>query len=533
MNNNINNDNEMLKISFSEILFYLFAGSLLFVKGMGFYEGQWPFDIMVIVAYLAYGIRILVSRHSISELFVTIIFTMTGIVIYRTSGELGALFHLTFIVGMFGMDSKRVLKGAYYIWVLTFIVQLITSFIGINPNNIYRIHEKMGQYIVRWSLGYTHPNVLHISYIILIMLIFYVKDFKGKGLIKASVIAFLGSVAVFLWSFSYTGMMITTAYIILNLVLSSIDLDNKIIKFIVYLITPVSILFSVAGPVLITGKAFQIIDKALSTRFTLSNYYLTTQPITWWGTNDFVVTDSSIVLDCSFVYALMHFGIVFFVMMSLGISAVVIWLMRNKLRRELAIVIGLVIAGITEPFLSNTSYKNIALIFVSELLYLALNKIGSKKIVLLSNIGDKELKLDTQKIAKACKRCKDIIVSYKVTIILIMCFMMAAGVLGYRMVVQYPDSLYSLLYKADRKPSAILYDTSEYYYFDINSLPEDFNSWILSYEDVDTPLYRYQGFTLFFEYIRRALGVGAVCALVAIVVYVCWKFMVKGQPKPQ
>lgn len=103
-------------------------------------------------------------------------------------------------------------------------------------------------------------------------------------------------------------------------------------------------------------------------------YYLTTQPITWWGTDDFVLADTTIVLDCSYVYALMHYGIVFFIMMAVGLTAVVIWLMQNQRRKELAIVLGIIIAGVTEPFLANTSYKNIAFIFVSELLFFTINK---------------------------------------------------------------------------------------------------------------------------------------------------------------
>lgn len=51
-------------------------------------------------------------------------------------------------------------------------------------------------------------------------------------------------------------------------------------------------------------------------------------------------------------------------------------------------------------------------------------------------------------------------------------------------------------------------------------MPDGFNSWILSYTDEVTPLYKYQGFTLMFEYIRRALGVGMVCSFVTLMIYI-------------
>lgn len=520
MDSNLSEDKGILTVSFTEVLFFLFAGSLLFVKGMGFYEGQWPFDCMVVVAYISYTLLLVLRKHTIPELLVSIILTILGLVIYRTSGELGALFHLTFIAGMLGIGSKNVFKGAYYIWIITFVVQLFTSFIGVNPNNIYRIHEKMGQYIVRWSLGYTHPNVLHVSYIVLIMLIFYVGDYTGQKLVKASVIALLGSMAIFIWSVSYTGMLISVVYIVMNLIFDRIRLNSTFIKALIVLITPAAIIFSVLGPVIIKGRAFELIDKALSTRFTLSHYYLTTQPITWFGTKDFVLADTSIVLDCSYVYALMHYGIVFFLMMSIALSAVVIWLMRGNRKKELAIALGIVIAGITEPFLSNTSYKNIAFIFVAEYLFMILERLKSKDQFSIGKVAEKTLRVNCSSCLKIKNDIKSVIVKRKWTIIVIACLMIAIGALGYKAVVHYPDSIYSLLWKADRKPSVNGDPYSEYCYLDINNLPDGFNSWILSYTDEVTPLYSYRGFTLMFEYIRRALGVGIVCSFVTLMIYI-------------
>lgn len=114
MDNNLIDDKGILKISFSEILFFLFAGSLLFVKGMGFYEGQWPFDCMVVVAFLSYALLLVFRQHTLPEIVLSTVLTVIGIVIYYNSGELGALFHLTFIVGMFGIKGFKVWKGAYY-----------------------------------------------------------------------------------------------------------------------------------------------------------------------------------------------------------------------------------------------------------------------------------------------------------------------------------------------------------------------------------------------------------------------------------
>lgn len=496
------------KVTISELLFYIFAGSLLLAKGMGFYEGQWPFDILVIVAYVAFAIRLVITRQNIYTLIVTLGATFLGTIIYHNSGEMGALFHLTFLVGMFGISERRIWKGAYYIWVLTFVVQFVTSFIGVNPNNIYRIHQKAGQYIVRWSLGYTHPNVLHVSYVILIMLIMYVKQYKGKKLIKASFLAFLGNLIVFAWSFSYTGMLFCIVYLVINMFLSSSTKKILLFKIVILCIVPAAVAFSVFGPILIKGRLFDIINKALSTRFALSRYYLTTQPITLLGAKGFVVPDQSIVLDCSYVYGLMHYGIVFLVLLTAGLFITVVKLWNADDMYGLAIVLSVTIAGVTEPFLSNTSFKNIALIFLGTILYNALDRKDAMELKLLSSIGDRTISFNMNWYKNLKKNIADAIMGNRRLIAIIAVIAMSFGIFGYYKVVDRPDYLYSLLWKCDRKPTPEDDPFSENIYLDIDDLPDDFNGWILSYQDADTPLYRYNGFTLNFEYTRRAIGWG-------------------------
>lgn len=63
---------------------------------------------------LSYALLFVFRQHTLAEIVLSIVLTVIGIVIYYTSGEFGALFHLTFIVGMFGIKGFKVWKGAYY-----------------------------------------------------------------------------------------------------------------------------------------------------------------------------------------------------------------------------------------------------------------------------------------------------------------------------------------------------------------------------------------------------------------------------------
>ncbi len=514
------NLNELDKeMSLCNLFFMIFFIALFFAKGMGFYEGQWPYDILVVIAYISLSIKILLSKYNLKELVVTILGMILGIVTWWNSGEIGGLLNLSLIVGMIGVNKFKIWENAYFIWIFTFIVQLLTSFAGININNIFRIHRKLGQFIIRWSLGYTHPNVLHVSFIILLMLMMKNYRFKGKKLIIFSAIALIGSLIVFMWSMSYTGLLISFIYVTFNLYLNFRENLYIFEKIILSLISPFAIFFSVFGPVLLTGKLFEIVDAMLSTRFTLSKYYLTTQPITFWGTNDFIIEDPTITIDSSYVYALMHYGIFYFAVMSVCLITVILWLVKNDRRLELAIVLSIAIAGITEQFLFNTSCKNIALLFVGEMIC---EKISNGKIVIKGFFNDKKIYFSY--IRELLNKLKNIItfISKKTVVIIVLIGITTSAF--YYFYMPHPDAIYALVWHCDRKDTPENDPNAENVYFDLDNMPEDFNGLILSYKDNNTPLYEFEGFTLWFEVFRRAIGYGIITVAILLLSYILVRY---------
>lgn len=502
-------------MNLNSLFFMIFFISIFFAKGMGFYEGQWPYDILVVIAYVALSIKILFSKYNIKELLLTFFAAVLGIITWKNSGEIGGLLNLSLIVGMIGLHKNIIWKNAFFIWIFTFIVQLFTSFAGININNIFRIHRKLGQFIVRWSLGYTHPNVLHVSFIILIMLIMNNYKFKGKRLIIFSVLSMVGSLFVFMWSVSYTGLLISFIYLVFNLYTNYRDDFSIIEKIVMAIITPFSIIFSVFGPVLLSGKSFEIVDDMLSTRFTLSKYFLTTQPITFFGTNNFILEDQTITIDSSYVYALMHYGIIYFVLMSVCLIVVIFWLIKNDRRIELAITLSIAIAGITEQFLFNTSCKNIALIFVGEMIC---EKISNGKPVIKGFFVD--IKINFSFIRETFDKFKNrtACVSKKTFVIITLIGITISAL--YYLYVPHPDAIYALVWHCDRKDTPENDPNAENVYFDLENMPEDFNGLILSYKDIDTPLFEFDGFTLWFEIFRRAIGYGIITVAILLVGYI-------------
>ena len=112
---------------------------------------------------------------------------------------------------------------------------------------------------------------------------------------------------------------------------------------------------SVLGPLVLTGKAFDIVNKLVNTRFYLSRHYLTKYPLTLFGGQ--VKGGNGWSVDCSYVYCLMYYRRCFSRFVFCGICGCIADLIRRRQDDALAVVAGLLAAGFTEPFLFNFSFK--------------------------------------------------------------------------------------------------------------------------------------------------------------------------------
>ena len=74
-------------------------------------------------------------------------------------------------------------------------------------------------------------------------------------------------------------------------------------------------------------------------------------------------------IDSSYIWAFIHYGIVPFALLMLAYFILIADCTRKQRTRELLLVICFLCAGYTEPLLFNTSFKNVTLLFLGELLF--------------------------------------------------------------------------------------------------------------------------------------------------------------------
>lgn len=363
-----------VNIHIEEILYYVFIIVLMGAKGIGLTDGQRLFTLCLLSAAVLWVLKICLTRHSVREWLLILALLLLGGIIYRRTGEKAAIAAAAVIVGMKNVPLERLMKVSLAVWGGTFLFSIIRALLGFY-DGVVVVHEKLGLGpIIRYSLGYTHPNVLHVTYFILVMLIIYVCRPHGKKLYWSALLLFGGNLYVFLYSISYTGILIVTAYLLLVIYF---DIRKKLMwpeKAAALLLFVFCVAFPIAGPFLLKGEAFHFFNRLLSTRFELVYNNFTQNKVTLLGTYIPPNPEVNLSLDSSFAYMLMYYGIIAFVLCVGLYFFSIYYCMSHSRLQETAILLGTAIAGITEQFLYNLSFKNLTFFIMGYVLYEGLLK---------------------------------------------------------------------------------------------------------------------------------------------------------------
>lgn len=501
-------------VSWEELLYYFFFGILFAAKGVGLESGQKLFTLCILAALVCLAGKLCITKHSCKEWLVMLSLTALGCLIRKSSGEEAALWAFLVIIGMKHVPVKRILTVCFGIWSVTFALSAVLGILHIK-DGVVVVHEKLGLGpIIRWSLGYTHPNVLHVSYFVLAALILYVCDLHGKRLWKMTMVLFLGNLFIFLYSISFTGILLMTGYLALNLYLDARKSLSAAEKILAQCIMPFCVLFPLVGPFVTAGKVFDFFNKLLNTRFELVRLFFSNFTPTLFGTPADFNIPARLTLDSSFAYLLMYYGIIAFVLFLAGYFVVIRRFVYKGQKKELALMIGIAVAGITEQFLFNLSFKNLSFFFLGELLFDLLAPKGenisfwNRERALLP-VGEKKVDIPwpgewlQENIVNGALQRKNVWLSAAAVGIL------AAVICA--MTIRMPESVYVNHWSTDYR------NLEEEIQVDLEQVPDDFNSIVIGYAGPNSQMYVFTGNIIKLEYIRNVIGRGVLAAAAAVV----------------
>lgn len=502
--------NEFLKknpVKLSELCFYIFFVSLLFAKGSGLYDGQALFKVFLLIALFGWALKQVFTEYTWSEMVLCGFLALLGIMIYLNTHEKGALFCILLVCGMKGMEVKKVFRVGLITWILSFGgLFLLTSFHLVDSQ--FKVHDKLGLgRIIRWSLGYAHPNVLHISYLILACFIVYLMQDKFRFRTFAALM--LLNLYVFMYSLSSTGFLAVTILLVLAYYWSIRKKFCKAEQILIQFCLPICILLSLIAPVILKGREFELVNKLVNNRLVLSKWFLENQPAQFLGVDTIDLVTSLRTMDNSYVFAWITYGIIFFILAMIAYAILIFGKTREQDGVSLCLILACLIAGVTEPFLFNTSFKNITLIFVGTMLFRGKLAEGKRKVPLLGKY-DRELVIGLPDLGAISKSIKEAALKYKKGLVLISLLLgVAAGGICF-VSVEMPER-----YIMPRTAFEDTGDIEETYHLSLeNELPKA-GDVILGYVDEATDMVPFSGNIAVVERFRDT-----VCAAVVTVFFV-------------
>lgn len=406
MLNGKENKPDVLCLKWSELLYLCFWGLMLFAKGIGLYDGQSLYKVFLIAAFLCIIGKMCITEYSGREWAVILFLLVLSTAVYRVSGEKGVLICMVTVAAMKNVSVKRAFAVGLFVWSVAMGGRFMVSLAGIDGVQTAVQTKNISGAVLRYFMGYPHPNVLHISYLILTaFVIFCVKEtYNWKHLLVLTA----GNLFLFFYSYSFTGALTVMAYLLLSYYVRKKRI-NRIEYFLVSLVFPACILFSVIFPMVLSGEAFELADRIFNNRIHLAKHFLTLENMSLLGNNLAAITTDVITMDNAYIFALVTYGIPIFLLICAG-YLIVIWdYIKQKKNIELAMICCFLLAGITEPFLFNTSFKNLTLLFIGEGLFIMLRgKAERKRTFALLKNRDKEILIPIGKLQKAKERFLDI-----------------------------------------------------------------------------------------------------------------------------
>lgn len=379
---------ENVVIKMSEALYLCFWSVMLLVKGLGLYDGQGIYKIFLVLSFLFIAAKMCITEYSRKEWFVILVLALISAVIYRISGEKGILICMITIVAMKNVSVKRAFRVGLVVWSMAMGVRFLYSLAFIDNVQVAVQTKNLTGAVLRYYMGYPHPNVLHISYLVLVAFIIYcLKDSYNW---KHFLLLAAGNLFMFLYSYSFTGTLIVMAYICLSYYVRIRKL-SKIEYFLIEMLFPVCVLFSIVAPVVLQGRAFALADKIFNNRINFAKHFLTLEYMSLLGNNLAEITTDIITMDNAFVFVLVIYGIPVFLLMCAGYILTVRRYVKLRKDIELVMICCFIVAGITEPFLFNTSFKNLTLLFLGSELCGWLEKHPEEKTRALLKNKDKDI----------------------------------------------------------------------------------------------------------------------------------------------
>lgn len=369
-------------------LLFMIAFSIIFIlKGFGVYDGLVAFKIFMPLVLSFIILKYILESHSVKEIICSGCLVVLFSILFFITNNKGYIISVMIFLGMKDISVKKLFCFGAIASIISLMVNYILFRFEINVGDV-RIHHKLGGEILRYSLGNSHPNSMHMTYVIMTILVLYsLKDSKRKLGIWNAILMCI-SILLCAFTLSYTGMILSVlifggvCYLYITYGMNNIKAE----KMVPFVILAVCIIFSTIVPYLLIKDSviFEKINRIFHTRISLLLSYFEAYSVSLFPQR---INDYSKIwyqLDNSYAELLLETGIIVFCIFIIALIFTINSLNKNNERFAILFIVIQLIGGITDPYLFNSSARNLIIIWMGQCYFEWLYQSDSKNHIEIS-----------------------------------------------------------------------------------------------------------------------------------------------------
>lgn len=348
------------KIKKSEFIVYVYFAIITFCKGIGLNANDKFYTIIFVTATILVSIKVIRDEFCAKECFNMLSLLLIGVIDFLVGKTTTILFTAIALCTLKNIKIKKVLKIMLYARAIAFIIMIVLSISGVIENNVILHYRNNYGFTNRYCFGYSHPNLAHSSFAIIIFLWAYVYSEKAN-LGKILILEVLNYI-LYNYTFSRTGFIVISIFLIFIILFKKIKfLQNIIIK----IAKNSLIIFIVLSIIFALGYSWFEIVKKMDILFTgrirYMNVLITNYTIPIIGSNDY---NNVVLFDNGYFSLLYEGGIlatIWFVLFSRKSNN---FLKKNNMYTEIIFVLFLLFYCMFESYYINI-IMNPSLIFLA------------------------------------------------------------------------------------------------------------------------------------------------------------------------
>lgn len=351
-----------LVINKNEIGVFIFFFLISFSKGIGLNNSNKMYLVVYLIGIILATIKLWNIGLNKKEIFLLGSIIIIGILDYVFGKETTILFTGITLIFLKKIDLKRVIKSMFYGRIIGFISMLILPVIDVLDMNIIEFYRS-GEYINRYAFGYTHPNLAHSTFNIIIIMWMYL-FYERINLANICLIELLNYI-LYKFTYSRTGFVILTTFLMIAFILKNSTKLKKILpkclNFIFLTLIIISFIFAIGyDKIEVINKIDVLLTGRIKyTSILINNYF---PPIV----KNQVYTN--ILFDNGYFDLVYNGGLIatiWFIFMQIKTNKIIA---KNNLYKEALLIFIFLIYSITESYYIS-SVMNIGILFIAYAIY--------------------------------------------------------------------------------------------------------------------------------------------------------------------